>query len=297
MPPMGTGSFDATAAAAAGYRIDPLDGEPTWVVPARQTRPLLPPDSCPFCPGGAAAPDAYETAWFVNHWPAFPDGRSEVLLHHPDHDASFATFSPAEARRVVDLWARRTEVLGARDDVAYVLVFENRGPEVGATIDHPHGQVYAFDLVPPMVLAEFDRADGRAFAPSTDLVVRGHGAWTAWIEPAPRWPYELLLAPDHDVPDLPSLTDAERDDLAHLLVDVFARLDAHFGETTPTMTWVHQRPFDGTDRPDVRLHVHIAPIRRAPGVTRFVAAGELGSGVWFDPVEPTDAAADLRRAR
>ena len=107
----------------------------------------------------------------------------------------------------------------------------------------------------------------------------------------------MLLAPDHDVPDLPSLTDAERDDLAYLLVDVFARLDAHFGETTPTMTWVHQRPFDGTDRPDVRLHVHIAPIRRAPGVTRFVAAGELGSGVWFDPVEPTDAAADLRRAR
>ena len=294
---MGTGSFDTSAATAAGYRIDPLDGEPTWVVPARQSRPLLPSDECPFCPGGAAAPDTYETAWFVNHWPAFPDGRSEVLLHHPDHAASFASFAPHEARRVVDLWAQRSEALGARADVAYVLVFENRGPEVGATIDHPHGQVYAFDLVPPAVLAEYDRSGPDAFTPSPELVVSRHGSWTAWVEPAPRWPYELLLAPDSEVPDLPSLTATGRDDLSVLLVDVFARLDAFFGETTPTMTWVHQRPFDAVDRGPVRLHVHVTPIRRAPGVTRFVAAGELGSGVWFDPVEPAGAAADLRQVR
>jgi UDPglucose--hexose-1-phosphate uridylyltransferase len=36
---------------------------------------------------------------------------------------------------------------------------------------------------------------------------------------------------------------------------------------------------------------------RAPGVPRFVAAGELGSGVYFNPVAPEAAAQSLREAR
>mgnify|MGYP006271822519 FL=1 len=290
----GTGPrFDGVGATAAGYRIDPLHGEPVWIVPSRQDRPMLPDGECPFCPGGAAAPEPYIVRSFVNHWPAFTDDRAEVLLHSSEHDASFATFSLEQARLVIDLWAERSAALGRRDDVAYVLVFENRGPEVGATIDHPHGQAYAFDLVPPAVLAEID-AESSAFAPDPSLVVARSGSWSAWITPSPRWPYELLLAPDDECPDLPSLEPSGRDDLARLLLDVFGRLDEHFEERTPTMLWVHQRPFDGIDHGAPRLHVHLVPIRRAPGVTRFVAAGELGSGVWFDPVDPATAAADLR---
>lgn len=297
MPSVAAHPYDTAGAIAAGYRIDPLGGDPAWIVPDRQDRPLLPPGDCPFCPGGAAAPRHYDVHAFVNQWPPFPDGRAEVVLHSPDHGASFATFAPEQARRVIDLWADRSAALGARHDVSYVLVFENRGPEVGATIDHPHGQIYAFDVVPPTATAEYATATDDAFDPDPALVVSRSGPWSAWVAPAPKWPYELLLAPATDAADLPSLDDAGRDGLADLLVDVTARLDAFFGERTPTMTWIHQRPFDGLDRPPLPVHVHIAPIRRAPGVSRFVAAGELGSGVWFDPVEPTRAAADLRGAR
>lgn len=289
--------FDVRRAVDAGYRIDPLGGGPAWIVPDRQDRPLLPSGVCPFCPGGAAAPERYEVHAFANHWPPFPDGRSEVVLHSPDHDASFATFTQEHARLVVDLWADRSSALGARDDVAYVLVFENRGPEVGATIDHPHGQIYAFDVVPPVVLTEYRSRTADAFSPDPSLVVGRVGRWSAWVTPAPVWPYELLLAPDDVAPDLPTLDADGRDDLAGLLIDVAGRLDAFFGERTPTMTWVHQRPFDGIERSLLPVHVHVAPLRRAPGVTRFVAAGELGSGVWFDPVDPARAAADLRAAR
>jgi len=49
-----------------------------------------------------------------------------------------------QVRRVVGLWAERTTALLARPEVEYVLVFENRGREVGATIDHPHGQIYGY---------------------------------------------------------------------------------------------------------------------------------------------------------
>ncbi|MFM7064935.1 MAG: DUF4931 domain-containing protein, partial [Actinomycetes bacterium] len=157
-------------------RTDPLTGRPTVVVGSRQGRPNLPTAGCPFCPGGLEAPDDYDVRWFANRWPALGDERCEVVLYTPDHDAEFWSLGTEGARKVVDLWADRTAALGTRQDVDYVLVFENRGTEVGATIPHPHGQVYAFGTVPPEPLREL--VDGVLETPDADLVVAARGAWT-----------------------------------------------------------------------------------------------------------------------
>jgi UDPglucose--hexose-1-phosphate uridylyltransferase len=117
------------------------------------------------------------------------------------------------------------------------------------------------------------------------------------VPEAATFPYALLLVPDEPVPDLPSLDEAGRDGLALLLVDVLERLDRLFDAETPYMLWVHQRPFDGGDWPAARLHVELVSPWRAKGVARFVAAGELGSGVFFNPVAPEAAAEALRGAR
>jgi len=271
---------------------DDLTGQDVVIVSSRQARPNLPSDDCPFCVGGAAAPDPYDVRWFVNDWPAMPDDRCEVVLYTPDHDATFASLGVTGARKVVDLWAARTTALGARDDVEYVLVFENRGPEVGATIAHPHGQIYAFDHVPDVARRELDGPCPLCDAPAH--VVAEHGAWRAWVPAAASWPYELRLAPIDHVPDLPSVID--RDDFAAALVDATRRLDTLFDSPMPYMLWIHQRPTDGGSWPTAHVHVHIAPLLRAPETQRFVAAGELGSGVLFNPVDPRDAAAALRDA-
>jgi UDPglucose--hexose-1-phosphate uridylyltransferase len=224
-----------------------------------------------------------------------------VVLYTADHDASFASLGQDRARRVVDLWADRTRELGERNDVAYVLVFENRGPQVGATIAHPHGQIYAFDVVPTTAQRELERADVSAFGSDAsgerdERLVSAHGEWRAWVPWAPSWPFELLLAPSDPHPDLPSLPNHSRDDLARLLVDVLGRLDHLFAEPMPYMLWFHQRPTDGGVWQSVRVHAHIAPLYRAHGTPRFVAAGELGSEVYFNPVDPVEAAALLRQA-
>jgi UDPglucose--hexose-1-phosphate uridylyltransferase len=82
--------------------------------------------------------------------------------------------------------------------------------------------------------------------------------------------------------------------MARLLIDVLARLDQLFDAPMPYMMWIHQRPTDGGDWPNARLHVHISPLYRGPGVQRFVASAELGGGMTFNPVDPADAAAALR---
>ena len=271
---------------------DDLTGADVVIVGSRQARPNLPSTGCPFCVGGIESPEPYDVKAFTNRWPAMPDGRCEVVLYTSDHDASFWSLGLDGARRVVDLWAARTEALGERDDVGYVLVFENRGAEVGATIAHPHGQIYAFDEVPRAAADELAGECALCRGPAN--VVCEHGGWVAWVPEAASWPYELRVAPRTHHPDLPSLGDDERNALAATLVDALRRLDALFDAPMPYMLWIHQRPSDGGSWPAAHVHVHIAPLLRAAGTQRFVAAGELGSGVLFNPVEPADAAAALR---
>lgn len=274
-------------------RIDPTTGAATVISASRQDRPNLPEHQCPFCIGGLEAPEPYEVRCVPNRWPALDDGRCEIVLYTPEHDQTFTGLGVAGARRVIDLWAQRTAELGARDDVDYVLIFENRGPEVGATISHPHGQIYAYEHIPPVPLRALREGQLHPDAVPSDLVVVRHGDWVAWVPDAAIWPYELRIAARGDVPDL---TDdrCDRDGLAATLVDVLARLDQRFDKPMPYMLWIHQRPTDGGDWPDARVCVTIAPLLRAPGTQRYVAAAELGGGVYFNPVDPMDAAAALR---
>lgn len=281
-------------------RVDPLTGVPVVVTSGRQSRPNLPAEGCPFCPGGLEAPEPYDLRWFANRWPSLPDQRAEVVLYTSDHHATFWSLGAAGAEKVVRLWAERTAVLGARPDVSYVLVFENRGPEIGATITHPHGQVYAFDAVPPVPTTELASATCALCGvdPGRRLVVAS-GEWRAWVPEAASWPFELLLAPVGHVADLPAVVEEDQDtagSLARVLVDVLERLDRLFGEPMPYMLWFHQRPTDGGDWPIAHVHAHVAPVFRRSGTMRYVAAGELGSGVYFNPVDPDEAAERLRRA-
>jgi UDPglucose--hexose-1-phosphate uridylyltransferase len=276
----------------ANLRRDELTGNLTYIVDSRQSRPNLPGSMCPFCPGGLEAPEPYDVRFFVNRWPAMPGARCEVVLYTPEHDATFWSLGSTGARKVIDLWAERSAALGARPDVDYVLVFENRGAEVGATIAHPHGQIYAFDFVPSLPDRELGR--GSQLGPAGDRLVASAGDWSAWVPEASVFPYALRLAPEEPVPDLPSLDDAGRNALAALLVDVLERLDRFFEAETPYMLWIHQRPFGDGDWPGAQLHVEIVSPWRATGVPRFIAAGELGSGVFFNPVAPEAAARALR---
>src|SRR5437868_11956822 len=232
-------------------RFDALTREWVNVVSHRQSRPNLPEDSCPFCIGGTEAPEAYDVHWFHNRWSAFAAGPAldvagaaehadclpavgacEVVLFSPEHDESLATLPVGQVRRVIDLWAARSEALLARPGIEYVLVFENRGREVGATIDHPHGQIYGYPFVPPAPANEM-RPD-RTCAVCDELemelrakerVVAERGDWVAWVPFASGYAYGVRIAPRGHVGSLPALDDAARDDLAGLLVDVLGRYD------------------------------------------------------------------------
>lgn len=314
---------------AGELRFDPLTD--TWVsiVGHRQARPNLPSTGCPFCVGGLEAPEPYQVRAFTNRWSAFEAGTpidlddavaaradtlpavgtTEVVLYSPDHDASMSSLDVGHIRKVVDLWAERTSALYERDDIEYVLVFENRGRDVGATIDHPHGQIYAFGYVPPLPAQEaaVARSRGCQLCEQTQRelndgarVVFESDTWLAYVPFASAYSFGLRIVSKEHVGGFPALDTNQRDGLAECLratLSSYDRLwsdDAHRSEVFPYLLWFHQAPKndDGT----FHLHAHTAPPQRAPGVHRYVASGELGSGTLSNPVIPEVAAAMLRDA-
>ena len=313
---------------AGELRFDPLTREWVSIVGHRQRRPNLPEAGCPFCVGGLEAPEPYDVRWFTNRWPAFSEGdpidlaaaeaagtttlhaagTTEVILFSPEHHATLGALPVPHVRKVVDLWAERTVALHERDDVEYVLVFENRGAEVGATISHPHGQIYAFGFVPPVPAREAEVAHEHGCPLCAEVAAElGAGArvvyesdtWIAYVPYASAYSYGVrVVARDH-VGGFPALDGAGRDGLAAALHDVLGRYDRMW-RTEPTdppfpyLLWFHQaaKHDDGA----AHLHAHTAPPLRAPGVMRFVASGELGGGTLSNPVVPEDAAATLRSA-
>jgi UDPglucose--hexose-1-phosphate uridylyltransferase len=277
-------------------RVDPILGTTVHVVGHRQSRPNLPtnnaPSECPFCVGGQEAPEPYEVCFFVNRWPAMADERCEVVLYSSDHHASFSTLSVDAATEVIDLWAQRTSALSSRPDVHYVLIFENRGAEVGATISHPHGQIYAYDHVPDRPQTLFDAS----WKPDTteSRNVSTTPLWSCVVPYASQYPTAVTIAPVQRTDDLASLSSEQRRGLAEILIDTLSRLDRLFDAPLPYMMWINQRPSQAT-HDDAWMSIEIVSPWRQSGLARFIAAAEIGAGEYFNPVVPEELAEKLRR--
>lgn len=276
-------------------RIDEHLGTRVHIVAARQARPVTSAgDGCPFCPGGLEAPEPYDVRSFPNRWPALGPGMCEVVLYTPQHDATFASLGTTGARKVVDLWAERTDHLRSQPGVEYVAVFENRGAEIGATIAHPHGQIYAFDHVP----SRPSRLISAGWEPDADpgeRLVAANDHFVAYAQHASIHPVSLVIAPVIRMPDLPSLSADQRDSLASIMVSVLGSLDAVFGAPVPYMMWFMQKP-SGSGGDGTWMHLEIVSPWRAPNLHRYVAAVEIATEEYFNPVDPADIAARLRSA-
>jgi UDPglucose--hexose-1-phosphate uridylyltransferase len=327
--------LEATATTSE-IRRDPLLGEWVAVTAHRQGRTYHPPaDQCPLCPSREGRlseipePD-YDVAVFENRFPSFaggpgpqtaadPDGlfaerpgagRCEVVCFTPDHHASFADLDERQARLVLDAWTDRTAELGALPGVEQVFCFENRGPEIGVTLGHPHGQIYAYPFVTPRtarVLAAvaahrertgrnlYDDVLAGELADGRRVVLQGEH-WTAFVPHAARWPYEVHLHPRRRVPDLLTLDEAARAEFPRLYLELLRRFDRLFGPGAPPTPYIaawHQAP-RSAPRDAFALHLELFTIRRTSGKLKFLAGSESGMNVFINDVPPEVAAERLR---
>jgi UDPglucose--hexose-1-phosphate uridylyltransferase len=295
------------------------------------TRPRYDP-SCYLCPGNERAggkknPDYTATFVFDNDFPALlPEsawapteeggllvsqaatGRCRVLCFSPRHDLTLAEMAPSEIRPVVDAWAQETEAIGSDPAIRYVQVFENKGAMMGCSNPHPHCQVWATSYVPQVPERKLGTQRAWLERRGSDLVgdylerelaegeriVCRNDHWVALVPWWAVWPFEMMLAPVRRVPDLPSLSEDERDALAEILQRVSVRYDNLFHTSFPYSMGFHGRPTDGGDHPWWRLHaVYYPPLLRSASVRKFLVGFELTGEPQRD-LTAEDAAARLR---
>jgi UDPglucose--hexose-1-phosphate uridylyltransferase len=252
----------------------------------------LPSLECPFCVGGLESPEPYDVKSFPNRWPALETGACEVVLYTPQHDATIASLGSNGVRKVIDLWAERTTQLQQQSDIDYVLIFENRGAEVGATISHPHGQIYAFDHVPRRQHSML-QSQWKPDPQPTDRSVISGLHFAVYAQYAAIHPVSLVIAPHHQIALLSQLNDDLRDDLASVLHKTFVALDQLFDAPLPYMMWVTQASAK-TQYENAWLNIEIVSPWRAKGVQRYIAAAEISTEEYFNPVDPADIAQRLR---
>jgi UDPglucose--hexose-1-phosphate uridylyltransferase len=210
---------------------------------------------------------------------------------------------------LIDVWADRYKALGSRPDVDYVFIFENKGEEIGVTLHHPHGQIYALPFVPPFASAELRaagehrKATGRCLhCDELESEVDGprllfaDDSIAAFVPNAARWPYEVHLYPRRHVSSIADLEEAERRDLAAALLRVAGAYDKHFGFSTPYVMAMHQAPTDGKAWPEAHLHIEFYPPHRRPDRLKHLAGVELGAGTFVNDTKPEETAAQLRGA-
>lgn len=310
-----------------------------WVITAthRQDRTFFPPADynplAPTKPGGfpteVPASD-YDIVVFENKFPSLQRnppapavegtelmpvrpavGVCEVVVYTPQADATLAELPVDKIEHLIWVWTDRFAALAANPDVEYVFIFENKGREIGVTLAHPHGQIYAYPFVPPklqtevhsakrywnqhnknlfLAVLEQELADGRRIVTQNDSFV-------ATVPFFARYPYEVhITARGEGKSCLSDFTRAEQRDLAKILKTMLAKYDNLFGFSLPYIMCLHQRPTIGesADHPYYQFHIEFYPPNRTQDKLKYLAGSEAGAGAYINDTLAEDKAAELR---
>lgn len=316
----------------AQMRLDSLTGEWVSVAAHRHGRAHLPPAHlCPLCPSTeenlSELPDVFDVAVFENKSPSFgpdllpaadPDystvvdlklgsvrdsiGRCEVVVFSPEHLGSLGAMPTNRVRTVIEALADRTAHLQSLPGVMQVFPFENRGQDIGVTLHHPHGQIYAYPFITPRTTKLLDSiskygsdlfADTLKFEQGSQREIIKSDNFTAYVPFAGRWPIEIHLLPHRHVQNLSELTSDEKIELAEVYRRLLHALDEIYETPTPYISAWHQAPLVDAGK-SVRLQLQITSPRRAADKLKYLAGSESAMGAFIADFPPETTAARLR---
>lgn len=315
----------------AELRYNPLLRDWTIVASNRQHRPHMPADYCPFCPGSGKVPDDYDVLKYDNDFPALraeppePDpvatklyrtapayGRCEVILYSPDHTKTLPELSVEHIGKLIDLWTERFEELSRDPKHEYVMIFENRGEEVGVTMPHPHGQIYAYSKMPLKIRTELDACKAHYEENGTCLlcdmnreekefeqrVIIENDHFICYLPFFTDYPYGVFIVSKEHKTALPDFTAEERIALADILKQTTGTMDELFDRLFPYMMVLHQRPVHYDEAVESYYHFHIEfyPPLRARDRIKYYASSEMGAWAATNPLCVEETAVHMREA-
>jgi len=326
-------------------RYNPLTGDWVLVSPHRTKRPWQGHQekaqveekpsydpNCYLCPGNSRAggitnPDYRDTFVFVNDFSALLEdapadrmdednlfiahserGVCKVICFSPRHDLTLPLMEVEDIRRVVDVWEEEYRLLGEKEFINYVQIFENRGATMGCSNPHPHGQIWSNETIPQIpqqetnmqrhylethqncLLCDYVKKETER----GERIVVENDSFVALIPFWAVWPFETMVLPRRHVASLSDLSESERTDLASIMKRLGIRYDNLFRTHFPYSMGLHQRPTDAQEHSEWHFHIHYyPPLLRSATVKKFMVGYELLATVQRD-ITAESAAARLR---
>lgn len=299
---------------------------------ARQDRPVLPEDSCPLCPEVLEVPrEDYYIVSFENRFPSLErdpetpnvegdsfykvrenEGVCEVILYSSDHETPPADLSLKRFEDLIRVWRDRFEELSEEEFIDYVYIFENRGREIGVSLDHPHGQIYAFPFIPPLARRSIGSAKShhekndecifcrvlKKEGEFGERIIWEDDYFVAFVPFYARFPYEVHLYPKRHFPTIAALEERELSSLASGIKTVLNKYGNLFPiEDFPYITSFHQAPVDGRDYSYYHFHLEFYSLQRGKDKIKYRAGVETGTNAFISSLSPEKMAKDLRETR
>ncbi len=310
-------------------RFNPLTGEWVLVSPHRTKRPwqgqnetpqcdtgLAYDEKCFLCPGNERAqgdrnPDYEGTYVFTNDYAALlpgVDSFSETkgpngLLHaasergicrvvcfSPRHDLTLSRMEVGGIAGVIRTWTDEYEELGSRPEINHVQIFENRGAVMGCSNPHPHGQIWAEEVIPTLPALELKHQDEYFKTHGTSMlldylryekeqkerIVLSNEYFSVLVPYWAVWPFETMILPHRDLPSLSECTGEEVISLASIMKELGVKYDNLFKTSFPYSMGIHQLPTDGKRWEGAQFHMHyLPPLLRSADVKKFMVGYEL----------------------
>ena len=274
--------------------------------PLAPSKPNLPPTEIPF--------EDFEVAVFDNKFASLHNnaprtqtsvayktrpalGHCDVIVYGPEAQGNLHSIGQSNRRLLLSAWSDRYQTL-FDEGHKFVLPFENRGDEVGVTLHHPHGQIYAFPNIPNIQKSALLAFQGgydlitevRKFGP--DYKIASAGGMSAFSPPFARFPYEVWITPDKFSAGPWAFDETQQDGFAHLLGDVTRKYDALFKRPTAYMLSLHAAPAGHEDV--FHFTAQFYPLLRSKSKVKYLASVEQSTGVFTVDIMPETAAKILR---
>ena len=236
-------------------------------------------------------------------------GICEVVCYTSNHDLFLEDMPEKKISNLIKVWMDRYAELGGKNYIKYILIFENKGKEIGVTLSHPHGQIYAFPYIPAVILEELKSSKKyyrrnkkclhckiieREIKDKSRVIIKNN-SFIAFIPFYARWSYEVHIYSLRHVGSLYELKNKEVTSLAKIIKELINRYNKLFDFRMPYVMVIHQNPTDNKNYNYYHLHFEFYPPYRTKDKLKYMAGCELGAGTFINDTLPEEKAEELRK--
>jgi len=309
-------------------RFNPMTGEWVMISSGRKGRPIHSEfKGCPLCPGNIELEQDYDLAVFENRFPALvknpspplnsgspllkskpSNGVCEVIMYTSVHKSSLTEMPLLQIENLIDVWEDRIIDLYSNPMIKYIFIFENKGEEVGATLSHPHGQLYAFPFLPLRIKTKLknmkDYISKHHRCMLCDLIkeeeqldkriVFQNNFFIALVPYYARFPYEVHVLSKRHLGSIIEMNELEKKSFAEILQSVTRKYDKIFQRSCPYMMALFISPSEQDKYDYFHFHVEFCPPLRDKNKIKWMASVETATWQFINPSSPEEIAAELR---